>query len=692
MSRLAWTGALCWALASGLCGPAAGQDRAAAPSERTLAGRQQAAWGALSAGERQDMLRLLGQAPDRARAEAEFVEVGWRLYQLRELQRTAPLLEPWRLEEKQRALGARVGRSLAAVASQRRDAFLQVLGPSLQAAGYSPEPAAAARPSAPAKARPPEPAPEPRPQTASRSLIPGTLPADYVAAVRLSQQALRRRDWRAAESAARRAMGLAPQELWAYALKALALSMQGRDQEAAAEIRTAVLIKPKAAGLKSVHAFILNRARRFREAERSVDSSLEGRPQSAWAWYQLAYSQAGLGDREASLRSLEQAARMDAAGYEARRRRALAATGEQALLELFVADPAIDTAPFAVRQPRRWPSVKLLPWPTVLAGVLIVLFLLHKDIAAWVVRLGLAHGGTPLPAAAPTPLTGLPAAAPSAPGAPLAGLPAGYRVVRQIGTGGMGAVFEALDLSLQRRVAIKRMRDEIRSDPRERERFLKEARTVARMRHPCIVDIHAIVEAAGEVFLVFEYLDGKTLDLAIYESGRLGLRETRAVLGQICSALDYAHAHGVIHRDLKPANIMLTREHRVKVMDFGVARQAQDALSRLSLATAAAGTPPYMAPESETGAVRVESDLYSLAVLLYEMLSGARPFDGTNAGMLYSKMNMRFERITAKAGDLPPALDDFFALALHCEPEKRQRSASAFLAAFEAAAGLAPKP
>jgi len=104
-----------------------------------------------------------------------------------------------------------------------------------------------------------------------------------------------------------------------------------------------------------------------------------------------------------------------------------------------------------------------------------------------------------------------------------------------------------------------------------------------------------------------------------------------------------------------------------------------------------AGTPPYMAPESETGAVRAESDLYSLAVCLYEMLAGARPFDGTSAGMLYSKMNMVFTPLSRKAPGLPPALDDFFARALHADPERRPRTAAAFLEEFLAAAGETPR-
>ncbi|MBI5242750.1 MAG: serine/threonine protein kinase, partial [Elusimicrobia bacterium] len=270
-------------------------------------------------------------------------------------------------------------------------------------------------------------------------------------------------------------------------------------------------------------------------------------------------------------------------------------------------------------------------------------------------------------------------------------IPTGYRIIRQIGSGGMGAVYEAEDVSLQRLVAIKRMRDEIRLDPRECERFLAEARTVAKLKHENIIEIYHIIENEGEVYLVFELLDGRTLDGLLCERRRLPLDYVRAALRQICAALGYAHERGVIHRDLKPSNIMITKEGRVKVMDFGVARQTQDAMNRLSMTGAVAGTPPYMAPESETGVIRKESDLYSLAILLYETLCGELPFSGTGAGILLTKLNMSYEPLSRRVQGLPPGIDAFFARALHSDPERRPRTAAEFAAAFEEAAAAPPK-
>jgi tetratricopeptide (TPR) repeat protein len=618
---------------------------------------REGAWGALSGDERARVQGFIDGSPDRAGAEADFVHLGWRLFLLRELQTNPEGLDGVALEEKRRRLSERVDEALAAMSPGTRASLMGILGDSLSRAGYGP--------AAPTRH-------DPQPSAApARSAAPP--PASYREAALKAQAALRQSDWNAAEGAALAAQTLAPQELWAYAVRAMALSMLGRDEEALNDIQTAVRMKPSAPGLNSAYAMALNRALRFQDAERSIDASIAGRPENAWAWYQLAYAQAGLGDREASLRCLEQAARMDPKGFGERRSRALAAAGSRELLALFQADPALDASSFWRDEPGAAARRKLLL--EVYGGsaalvVLILLVLLRRSVAAWLIALV-----APLP---------------GADGRSVPTVPSGYRQLRQIGTGGMGAVYEAEDLALERRVAIKRMRDEIRLDPRERENFLKEARTVAQLRHPNIVEIHAIVEVAGEVYLVFEFLDGKTLDMVIHENGRLGVAEARGALAQICAALDYAHARGVIHRDLKPANIMLTGELRLKVMDFGVARQARDALSRLSISEAAAGTPPYMSPESETGVVRTESDLYSLGICLYEMLTGARPFDGTNAGMLFSKLNMRFVPASVKAPDLPPALDGFFAAALHCDPERRPRTAAAFLAAFESAAGEAP--
>ncbi|MFA6316260.1 MAG: protein kinase [Elusimicrobiota bacterium] len=515
----------------------------------------------------------------------------------------------------------------------------------------------------------------------------GASALSYRAETRRAQEALRQGDWETAASASLAAERLSPGEHLAYPLRAIALSMLDRDGEAVAEVSTAIRMHPKASGLHSVHAFVLNRARLFKQAERSVDITIAGRSNSAWAWYQLAYAQAGMGDRQGSIRSLEQAAAFDAQRFGERLERGRSLKGAKQLLAAFEADPALESCYYVFGLRRSWLGRLPLFWLGGGAALLAAAFFLRGWLAGLLTDWALARTGL-----TPTPRTGggimgLPGADPPAADRAPPCLPQGYRIARQIGIGGMGAVFEAEDLALQRRVAVKRMQDEIRDDPAERERFLKEARTVAKLRHPGIVEIHAIVEHEGEVFLVFEYLEGRTLEAALAGGKRLDLREARRLVGQVCPALAYAHGQGVIHRDLKPANIMLLNDGRAKVMDFGIAGGSLDSRTRRSRAEAAIGTPPYMAPETEEGVVRPESDLYSLAVCVYQALAGERPFAGSGAGLLVRKREMRFAPPCGKVPGLPPAMDIFFASALHADPERRPPSAEDFEAGFKMAAG-----
>ncbi|RLG55269.1 MAG: hypothetical protein DRN88_05875, partial [Candidatus Hydrothermarchaeota archaeon] len=192
-----------------------------------------------------------------------------------------------------------------------------------------------------------------------------------------------------------------------------------------------------------------------------------------------------------------------------------------------------------------------------------------------------------------------------------------YELLKEIGQGGMGIVYEAMDHRLKRKVAIKKMREEIKAKPKERERFLKEARTVAKLHHPNIVDIYDVIEEEGEIYLVFEFVQGKTLEDIIGDRGKVSWEKSRDIAVAVCDALEYAHKQRVIHRDLKPSNIMLTDAGHVKVMDFGIAREAKDTVSRLSGETS--GTLVYMAPEQHLGSYDERTDIFSLGATMYEM-------------------------------------------------------------------------
>jgi serine/threonine-protein kinase len=262
-----------------------------------------------------------------------------------------------------------------------------------------------------------------------------------------------------------------------------------------------------------------------------------------------------------------------------------------------------------------------------------------------------------------------------------------YEMTRTLGSGGMGIVYEATDKSLDRKVAVKKMRDEIRLDPGERQRFVHEARVVASLHHPNITDIFAIVEDDQDVYLVFEYVHGQTLSDALKEKGAMPLARARNIIAGACAAVEHAHKNKIIHRDIKPSNIMLAEDGSVKVMDFGVARQAKDAMTRAALTNTIVGTPPYMAPEQEQGSVRKESDVFGLAVVFYEMLTGRLPFQGQGAGMLLNKINGKHIPVTSVVPNLPQGLDGVIDKALAADPEKRYQTPAEFLTAVDAFVG-----
>ena len=253
-----------------------------------------------------------------------------------------------------------------------------------------------------------------------------------------------------------------------------------------------------------------------------------------------------------------------------------------------------------------------------------------------------------------------------------------FEIIRLIGQGGMGQVFEAQDRALGRRVAVKQMRQELMQSEKELEQFLTEARLVASLKHPNLVDIHSIVKEAGQVYLIFEFVSGKTLHGVLEARDHLPWKEAKYILKCVASALDYAHSRKIVHRDLKPANVMVSREGVVKVMDFGIAYQAKSTIARLTRADAW-GTPPYMAPEQEMGGVSSGVDLYALAVCFYQTLTGELPFSGPN--FLAQKREEFFEPPSRRVSELPAGVDEVFKKALAAEASKRFTSGADFVAA-----------
>src|SRR3954453_6359112 len=204
-----------------------------------------------------------------------------------------------------------------------------------------------------------------------------------------------------------------------------------------------------------------------------------------------------------------------------------------------------------------------------------------------------------------------------------------YRLDAQIGAGGMSTVYRAFDVNLERRVAIKLLHREMSADSDQLERFRREARAVAQLSHPHIVGVIDAGEDEGRPYIVFEYVEGETLKQRINELGQLPVDESLAYAIEIARALGCAHAHGIVHRDVKPQNVLIDEEGSAKVTDFGIARSLKD--DGLTADGRVLGTTDYVSPEQALGHdVNGQSDIYSLGIVLYEMLTGEVPFHGEN--------------------------------------------------------------
>jgi len=272
-----------------------------------------------------------------------------------------------------------------------------------------------------------------------------------------------------------------------------------------------------------------------------------------------------------------------------------------------------------------------------------------------------------------------------------------YTPVSRLGEGTFGEVIRARDGVLGREVAVKRVRLEAFSAPGQLEevktRFLREAQVAARLRHPNIVTTHDIVSTPRSSFIVMELVEGRDLQSLLRERGRLGLAETLDILGQVAAALDHAHAGGVVHRDVKPANIMIEPSGRVKVMDFGIAKVEQG--GNLTSTGLIMGTPSYMSPEqAKGGKVDARADVFSLGCVLYECVSGTKPFhDDSVTAILLKVVIEPPPSIDFAALGLPRALDGVLRRAMAKEPDQRFVSPGELMeAARQAARGAEVVP
>src|SRR6266705_1893203 len=274
-----------------------------------------------------------------------------------------------------------------------------------------------------------------------------------------------------------------------------------------------------------------------------------------------------------------------------------------------------------------------------------------------------------------------------------------YTVEGEIGRGGMGVVFNARDERLKRHVAIKVLPPELAFRDEIRLRFLREAETAARLSHPHIVPIHSVGEGPdGLVYFVMAYVDGESLAAKLKRRGRLPPDESRRIIQETADALGAAHALGIIHRDVKPDNILLEGSRgRVVVTDFGIAKalSSTSGSATLTATGVAIGTPHYMSPEQAAGDREIDgrSDIYSLGVVAYQMLTGELPFHApTVPGILMKHITERAPLITDRRPDLP---EDLAACVMRClekDPEDRWPTADALRRALESRSATMYKP
>ncbi len=469
-------------------------------------------------------------------------------------------------------------------------------------------------------------------QVEERRLAPAADPRP-AAVMRLTAAAgskLAVKDYWGAIDQADKALALDPQNSTARYFRATANGLIGRYGDAVRDATEGLSFSPADHHLLDARAWAYNRIGRLADAIADSNHSLEIDPKDAYALANRGYSHELRGDYEAMARDLKAASALNAqfepVYRDATRRHGLTADGS----------------------PARAPAPRL-PLPRGRSFALVLGFSLVGGI---LIALGLVHVNDATRGARKAPLT-------------RAGIELRYEMGKPIGSGGMGVVYEAKDRKLGRSVAVKVLRDESRLDPKAKADLLEEARMLAELSHPSIVDLHAVEEDERGLYLVFERLAGRPLDEVLSTRKRLSLDEAKRVLGPVCDALSYAHGRDVVHRDLKPGNIMMLDDGRVKVMDFGISRHASDAGKAITQSVV--GTPHYMAPEQEYGIVRKESDVFSLGACLYELVTGSRPYEGGPA----PKLAKGYIRASTRVPELPAELDALIDKALEPDPDRR---------------------
>jgi serine/threonine-protein kinase len=259
-----------------------------------------------------------------------------------------------------------------------------------------------------------------------------------------------------------------------------------------------------------------------------------------------------------------------------------------------------------------------------------------------------------------------------------------YQLLRQVANGGMASIYEAIDTRLDRKVAVKIMHPHLAQDEAFVSRFIKEAKAAAALSHPNIVAVQDQgwnQSGVPAVFLVMELIEGHTLREYLNERGRFEIKDAINYLTPILSALAAAHALGIVHRDIKPENILISKEGRVKIADFGLARGELIGSTMTAESSVILGSVSYLSPEQvQRGIADSRSDVYAAGIVAYEMLTGEKPFSAeTPIQIAYMHVNEEIPRLRSKRKEIPQALDDLIASATAKNPDERPRAAGEFL-------------
>ncbi len=471
-------------------------------------------------------------------------------------------------------------------------------------------------------------------------------------------------DYRGAAHYATLAIEKDPGNYEAYLERAHASNFLGRYDDAVRDAGYVIEKDPSNMQAYNMRAWALNRKGQAKDAVSDASRAIGINPGFADAWFNRALAYEKQGDYKRMLEDFKQAASLSGA-YSGRYQDAVAQYGprvpgcaaEAGAARMASAKDGGGTTPAGGGSPLR--RFLTLMFFTLTGGGLVAAGLLHIMSSRSAAEEERAPRSTHPDVLSPSVF--------------YEGVATGkYKIERKLGAGAMGVVYEATDQSLGRKVAIKKMSDEIKVNDREKQRFLEEARTVALLHHPGIVEIYTIFEEGEDIYLVFEHVGGETLDRLIEKEGRLLPDKALKVFAEAADALAYAHSKNVVHRDLKLSNIMLSAEGAAKVMYFGLAFRARESAARLSHSEVV-GSPAYMAPEQDLGAASAQSDIYSLGVCLYEALSGVLPFQGPD--FHHQKERMVFQKLSQAVPGLPQGIDDVIARCLAPDQEARFRSA-----------------